>query len=243
MRAQAIEMVRGLTDELAGGPLPRGLCLFDEDWHQGVVGLVASRIKERLYRPVIAFAPGDGSVLKGSARSIPSLHIRDALDTIATRHPELLQKFGGHAMAAGLSLERERLDGFRRAFEDHVAEVLSDDDLEDVLLSDGELASGEMSLELAEALARGGPWGQGFPEPIFHGEFEVLEQRVVGERHLKLLLRPYDGQLPLDAIAFHADLEATPERMARVLLAYRLEVNDYRGQRQPQLVSVYYEPH
>lgn len=187
MQAQALAAVAGLRLDADG--LPFGLCLYDASWHQGVIGLVASRVKDKVHRPVIAFAPGTGSEIKGSARSIDGLHIRDALDAVAARHPGLLRKFGGHAMAAGVTLERDQFDAFRAAFDREVRAKISDADLQHRVLSDGELTDSELSLTLAEVLRDAGPWGQGFPEPIFDGEFDVIERRVVGELHLKLSLR------------------------------------------------------
>jgi single-stranded-DNA-specific exonuclease len=237
MQAQALRAVQAL--HLDGAALPRGLCLFDEDWHQGVIGLVASRVKDRLHRPVIAFAPGGGADLKGSARSVPGLHIRDTLDTIAARHPALLSRFGGHAMAAGLTLARTKYQAFRDAFAEEVARQLSEDDLRGVIHSDGELPGADLTLDLAERLRQGGPWGQAFPEPVFDGVFDVAAQRVVGERHLKLSLR--SGAYTLDAIAFGAAPHGPPA-WTRVRAAYRLDVNEYQGRRALQLVIEHLEP-
>jgi len=239
MQEQAIGAVAALS--LDDSRLPRGLCLFDESWHQGVIGLVASRIKERTHRPVIAFAPANQTELKGSARSVPGLHIRDALDAIAARHPHLLTKFGGHAMAAGLSLAREHLETFTRAFDEEVGRWLTEDDLEGKILSDGELDEQDFNLELAEKLRAGGPWGQGFPEPVFDNEFDVIDQRVVGEKHLKLRLR-HGGRRTIDAIAFNSVADATaPPALTRVRAAYRLDVNEYQGSRNVQLVIEHLE--
>lgn len=222
--------------------LPTGLCLYDDNWHQGVIGILAGRIKDRLHRPVIAFAPAGDGEIKGSARSVPGLHIRDALDAVATRHPGLINKFGGHAMAAGLSLRRENLESFGTAFAAEVSRHLNDDDLHAVIHSDGELAAEELSLENAELLRASGPWGQGFPEPVFHGEFEVLSRRVVGERHLKFTVRSDNASRPLDAIAFNAVESGVSEDCKRLLFAYRLDVNEYRGLRTAQLVVEHLEP-
>ncbi len=218
------------------------LCLFDPEWHEGVVGLVASRIKERYHRPSIAFAPsGESGVLKGSARSIPGLHIRDVLDAVAARHPGLISKFGGHAMAAGLSLQADQLEAFGAAFEEEVRGLLREDDLEPVVESDGELAGNELTLEAAELIATAGPWGQRFPQPVFHGRFEVAESRIVGGRHLKLSLRREGGNGLIDCIAFNSG--EMKERVSRgVLLAYRPEVNEYMGRRSLQLVAEHIEP-
>ena len=225
--------------------LPAGLCLFDESWHQGVIGIVASRVKEKMHRPVIAFAPASETEIKGSARSVPGLHIRDVLDVIAAKHPGLLKKFGGHAMAAGMTLARADFDEFRACFATEVAARLSPEDLQGVILSDGELAGDELNLQLAEVLRGGGPWGQGFPEPIFDGIFEVVASRVVGERHLKLNVVPRhsaNGRGMLNAIAFNTAEEFAGEHLSQVRLAYKLDVNEYRGTRSPQLLVEFIQP-
>jgi single-stranded-DNA-specific exonuclease len=226
---------------LSDNGLPPGLCLFDESWHQGVTGLVAARVKERTHRPVIAFAPAGDDAIKGSARSVPGLHIRDALDNIAARHPDLLHKFGGHAMAAGLTLAREHFDPFREAFEAEVGRWLSDDDLQGRVYTDGELEENEFSLELAELLRAAGPWGQAFPEPVFEGRFEVLESKVVGEKHLKLAVRAGKGARTLSAIAFQAAPRGVPPDWSRVTAAFRLDVNEWQGRRSLQLVIEHLE--
>jgi single-stranded-DNA-specific exonuclease len=240
MRDQAMAQVEALRFE-SEETLPFGLCLFDDQWHPGVVGIVASRVKERLHRPVIAFAPDGEDMLKGSARSVSGVHIRDALEAIATRHAGLLSKFGGHAMAAGLSLERARFDEFRAAFDVEVRRHLSAGDLRGVISSDGPLEPADIGLALARELRRAGPWGQGFPEPVFDGAFEVMSSRIVGESHLKLSLRAGDGTEPVDAIAFNA-LEYWPEDAKVVRLAYKLDVNSFRGRETAQLVVEYAEP-
>lgn len=221
------------------GPPPVAACLFDDSWHPGVVGLVASKMKERLHRPVIAFAPGgaDTDELRGSARSIPGLHIRDVLAMVEARHPGLMVRFGGHAMAAGLTLARERLPAFEQAFTRCVTEVVDPAMLEAELLSDGELGEGELCHDSATALRDGGPWGQGFPEPQFDGEFEVLGWRVVGQRHLKLELAAQG--LRVNAIHFGGWDGSEPP--ATVRIAYRLEPDDYRGGDAIQLVVVHRE--
>ncbi|GAB3333127.1 single-stranded-DNA-specific exonuclease RecJ [Marilutibacter aestuarii] len=222
-----------------GEAVPVGLCLHDPDWHPGVVGLVASKLKERLHRPVIAFAPSEpgSDSLRGSARSIPGFHIRDALADVAARHPGLVERFGGHAMAAGLSLRADRFDAFRDAFQAVVAATLPPELLGAEVLSDGPLEAGDFVRANAEALRDGGPWGQGFPEPQFDGEFDVLGWRVVGERHLKLELGT-DGAR-LNAIHFGGwDGVQPPSRMR---IAYRLEPDDYRGGDAIQLVVVHRE--
>jgi single-stranded-DNA-specific exonuclease len=215
-----------------------GVCLFDESWHQGVVGLVASRVKDRVRRPVIAFACADGATLRGSARSVAGIHIRDVLDSIAAGHPELLSRFGGHAMAAGLTLERAKLDAFARAFDAEVARCAHAASGADAVETDGELAPEEIALETARALRAGGPWGQAFPEPSFDGHFSVRSARVIGERHVKMWVEVPRSGRSFDAIAFnHLEDGATfvpPEGLQQ--LVYRLEVNDYQGERRLQLL-------
>jgi single-stranded-DNA-specific exonuclease len=222
--------------------VPHALCLFDEDWHPGVVGLVASKMKEKLHRPVVAFAPAEpgSSALRGSARSIPGFHIRDALANVEALHPGLMGKFGGHAMAAGLSLELGQLDRFHAAFLAQATVLLDDSMLHAELLSDGELEPHEMDHASAEALRSGATWGQGFPEPVFDGEFEVIDWRLVGERHLKLTLRMEGRREPLGAIHFGGWRERPPA--SRVLLAYRLVPDNYRGGTAIQLIVEHLAP-
>ena len=218
--------------------LPWGLCLFDANWHQGVVGLLASRIKDRIHRPVIAFADAGNGEYKGSARSIKGLHIRDALDAVASRHPELISKFGGHAMAAGLSLSGERYEDFVIAFDDEVRRQLSPADLEAEILTDGALDSAELNIDTAQLLRESGPWGQHFPEPLFEGEFYIVQQRIVGEKHLKLVLALDQGKQQLiDAIAFNVDTEQWPNPAAeKVRLVYKLDINLWQGRESVQLM-------
>lgn len=217
--------------------MPFGLCLFEADWHQGVIGILASRMKERYHRPTIAFADAGDGVLKGSARSVPGFHIRDALDAVAAKHPQLISKFGGHAMAAGLSLPQENFGAFAVAFDAEVRRQLCEDDLTGRLLSDGALSLEEFHLPLAKELRNAGPWGQHFPEPLFHGVFQLTQQRIVGERHLKVVLKTECGGQTLDGIAFNIDRELWPNPTVRwVELAYKLDVNEYRGQETVQLL-------
>lgn len=234
------EALSTLADMRAEDPaLPLGVCLFDESWHQGVVGLVASRIKDRVHRPVIAMARGDEATLKGSARSIPGVHIRDVLDAIAAREPELIEKFGGHAMAAGLSIRADQLDRFARAFDEEVRRWVTPDSIAGVVHSDGELHSTELCLATAHALREAGPWGQAFPEPLFDGYFDVVETRVLSERHLKMKLRD-SGGVNCEAIAFrhYDDDEAVIVKAnQRIELAYRVDVNTYNGTSRLQLVA------
>ncbi|ARB47831.1 single-stranded-DNA-specific exonuclease RecJ [Alloalcanivorax xenomutans] len=235
MREAAMAEVARLT-----GPTPPALCLHGDDWHEGVVGILASRVKEALNRPVIAFAPArQQGLLKGSGRSIPGLHLRDVLDAVATGHPGLLHKFGGHAMAAGLTLERRHLAEFTTAFQAAVAAQADEDVFLDVIDTDGELGERDITLANAELLSHRFPWGQGFPPPRFDGVFEVLNHRVVGERHLKLTLGLPDVGAAVDGIFFNAPVADLPSRIQRVEGVYRLEVNEFRGQRNPQLLFEY----
>ncbi len=213
------------------------ITLYQSGWHQGVIGILASRVKERMHRPTIVFADGDEGQIKGSARSIPGIHIRDILDAIASRHPGLILKFGGHAMAAGLSLEKHSYDDFCRAFIEEVALHIEDVNLQAIIESDGELHESDFSLALATELRFAGPWGQHFTEPVFDGEFQMVQQRLVGEKHLKLVLSPMGSNKIIDAIAFNVDLDIWPnESVKTVYIAYRLDVNEYRGHRSLQLM-------
>ena len=223
--------------------LPAALCLHGPDWHEGVVGILASRVKESVHRPVIAFAPArEKGMLKGSGRSIPGLHLRDVLDAVATAHPEMLHKFGGHAMAAGMTLRADHLPAFTEAFQDAVAAVAGADLFDEVVETDGALEEADLCLDTAELLSHRFPWGQGFPPPRFDGEFEVLDSRVVGERHLKLTLGlPGCGGV-VDGIHFNADLDQLGDRLRRVYGVYRLEVNEFRGNRNPQLLFEHLRP-
>ncbi|MHB1951100.1 MAG: single-stranded-DNA-specific exonuclease RecJ [Acidiferrobacteraceae bacterium] len=237
MTEEALTLLDDMPLEDAGS-LPWGLCVFREGWHQGVIGILAGRLKERFHRPVIAFAADGSGTLKGSARSIPGLHIRDVLQEIDAEQPGLLGRFGGHAMAAGLSLERHRLDEFSSRFDARVRRHLAAEDLESVLWTDGMLAPGEFSLQTAEALHAAGPWGQSFPEPVFDNEFRVVEQRVVGSGHVRMKLRPSGANITLDAIAFNH----TPCETLDVRAAFRLDINEYQGRRRLQLVVEHIEP-
>ncbi len=232
MQAQALAWIDRMAPTTAD--LPFGLCLFDPEWHQGVVGIIAGRLKEQLNRPVIVFAPDRDGNIKGSGRSVAGMHLRDALAAVATRHPGLISHFGGHAMAAGLTLAMAHFESFNRAFDAETRQWLSDDDLHGRLLSDGELAPAEFSLETAELLREAGPWGQGFPEPLFDGLFEVTAHRIMKDQHLKLWLRPPGTALALEAIAFRRAAGFSPDT-ARVHAAYRLDVNEWRGERRLQL--------
>jgi single-stranded-DNA-specific exonuclease len=241
MQADALAALRGVADPLSRAAQRSGLCLFDESWHQGVVGLVASRIKDRTGRPVIAFARAGDGVLRGSARSVPGLHIRDVLDAIATRKPALIARFGGHAMAAGLTLAAAHLDEFAADFDAEVSRWAQVAGFSTCIETDGELSVAELALDTATALRAGGPWGQLFPEPSFDGVFTVRNTRIVGERHVKMWVEvPHTGR-SFDAIAFNfldaADGgAAVPLPSGEVRLVYRLDVNEYQNQRRLQLL-------
>jgi single-stranded-DNA-specific exonuclease len=238
MQGVALAAVSGLQAPDPDGPSRHGVCLFDADWHQGVVGLVASRIKDRVRRPVIAFARNADGTLRGSARSVPGVHIRDVLDGIAVRHPELISRFGGHAMAAGLTIEERHLDAFARAFDEEVTRWRDPSVPTNCVETDGELTSDEIALETAQALRDGGPWGQAFPEPCFDGIFAVRSARVIGEKHLKMWVTTADQSRAFDAIAFNfkgaEDVLDLP--FGDVRLVYRLDINEYKGERRLQLL-------
>ncbi len=219
-----------------GTELPECLCLYRADWHQGVIGILAGRIKEQFNRPTIAFAQGDNGELKGSARSIPGLHMRDLLEEISSQYPGLIKKFGGHAMAAGLTIAEERLDTFKVALSFTAKKYLTAEQLTAVVVSDGELEQECFELDFAKLLQNAGPWGQAFPEPVFDGEFTLLSQKMLADRHLKMLLQGPGGKL-VDAIWFNADNKAWPNvNVKQVHLAYQLDINEYREQQNLQLI-------
>lgn len=242
MKQQALAILDHLQP-LDPQSLPSGICLYQSDWHQGVIGILAARIKERFHRPVIVFAAAGDGEIKGSARSIPGFHLRDALDRVDKANPGLIQKFGGHAMAAGLSIDEADFERFTQAFTQVTDRLLDAELLQAQVLTDGALTPTDFSMELANALADGGPWGQQFPEPCFDGDFVILQQRLVGEHHLKLVLQLPGTMTYLDAIAFNVDRNIWPDpTLARVHVAYRLEVNEFRGQRKLQLVVEQLQP-
>lgn len=241
MKAQALALVERIEfDDEAG--LPFGLCLFDEEWHPGVIGILASRLKERLHRPVIAFAPNEEGEIKGSARSVSAVHIRDVLEAVATANPGLVERFGGHAMAAGLSLRAANLERFREAFDGEVRKRVDAEALRGVVHSDGSLRSAELNLQLAETLAQAGPWGQAFPEPLFDNAFRVVDYRALNGGHTKCVLEPEGGGGSIDAIAFGVSEAEWPADLERVHVAYRLGINEFRGRRSAQLVVEHFEP-
>lgn len=239
MRQEAETVVSELT--LSDGQIPNGICVYKPDWHQGVIGIVAGRLKEKYYRPTIAFAKADVSAagdceLKGSARSVPGLHIRDILDEVNTRYPNTILKFGGHAMAAGLSIKESQLDAFQTAFDQVLSRHLTDDVLTQVILTDGELPPECFNIDFCQQLADAGPWGQGFAEPTFDGEFDIINQRLVGAKHLKLVLANSQGEL-FDAIHFNADLTQWPNpHCQKANVVYQLDINEFRGNISVQLL-------
>jgi single-stranded-DNA-specific exonuclease len=236
MQAQAFEALEQLS--LNDENVPSGICVYKDTWHQGVIGILASRIKDRFHRPVIAFADaGEGTnELKGSARSISGFHIRDALDAVASQNPGLINKFGGHAMAAGLSLDKACFEEFSRAFDHYAENTLSEATLQMKILTDGEVEESDLNLNTAEELASAGPWGQGFPEPLFDGLFKLIGYKVLAEKHLKMAVSPGDSNLEIEAIAFNVKPERFPQDNANLHLVYRLEVNSFRDIRKTQLV-------
>jgi single-stranded-DNA-specific exonuclease len=235
MQAGAMQQVKELIGKL-GADLPDAVCLYDTAWHQGIVGLVASKIKDAVHRPVIAFAPeSTGSdMLKGSARSVAGLHIRDVLALVDSRNPGLLSAFGGHAMAAGMSLPVARLGQFKLALLDAVRTILNGDSLSAEILTDGELAATDLNLDLAQQLEALGPWGQRFAEPLFDGRFYVVDQRVVGATHMRLSLRPQQSSEVLEAIAFNCSAEDLGNS-GSIRALYRLDINRWRGKETCQL--------
>lgn len=242
MQEQALAAIAQLQLD-SKNQLPLGLCLFEPNWHQGVIGIIAGRIKELFHRPVIAFASVSPLEIKGSARSIPNVHIRDVLESIATKHPHLMSKFGGHAMAAGLTLELQHYPAFCHAFDQEVCKHISADDIQGKIYSDGELMPDDLHIQFAQILRSAGPWGQHFPEPLFDGHFKLLEQRIVAGKHLKLRLEHKMSNHYIDAIAFGVDLTRWPnEQIKEIKAAYKLDINEYRGSQSVQLLIEHLEP-
>jgi len=234
MQAEALAFLQKLS--FSDAQLPDCLCLYQADWHQGVIGILAGRVKEIYHRPVIAFARGDDGELKGSARSIHGVHIRDLLEEISTQYPGVILKFGGHAMAAGLTIAEDRLETFQLALNFIAKKYLSPELLTAVIYTDGELAGQELTVEMAELLQQAGPWGQSFPEPVFEGQFKLVQQRMLADKHLKMMLQANDGRL-VDAIWFNADNKSWPNaNVQQVQLAYQLDINDFRDQQNLQLL-------
>ncbi|MEX4439684.1 single-stranded-DNA-specific exonuclease RecJ [Haemophilus influenzae] len=243
MKLEAIKICQNLTALFK--ELPYGITLYQPDWHQGVLGIVSSRVKDQYHRPVIAFTQDGEGILKGSARSIEGLHMRDVLERIHSQHPNMILKFGGHAMAAGLSIREEYFADFQHLFNQTVADWFDEEHLQGVIWTDGELNSNEFNLETAELIKSVGTWGQGFPEPCFDGEFKILDQRAIGQNknHLKMLLEPKQGGVLLDAIAFNINTRLYPDlSIKQARLAYKLDINEFRGNRSLQLLVDYIEP-
>ena len=237
MRQEAMSKLEALSLEDEKSMLPSGVCLYQDDWHQGVIGILAARVKEKTYRPVIAFAQGDEGLIKGSARSVSGFHIRDALALINSRFPGLLIAFGGHAMAAGLTLKESDFEQFKAAFEQVASEYLSEDQLTASVVTDGDLTKDHLTLSTAEMLHTSGPWGQSFPEPLFDGVFHIVDQKLLKEKHLKLTLQHPDSSQWIDAILFNADRTIWPDQaVSRVRVVYQLDINEFRGQRNVQML-------
>lgn len=249
MQEEAKKILASMEGDDSQADIPDGVCLYKSDWHQGVIGILASRVKDRLHRPTIVFAEADDSELKGSGRSIPGVHLRDVLDEIATKNPGLLNKFGGHAMAAGLSLNKTDLEVFTEQFDRCVSRHLSEELRSPIVLSDGELAPHLISMISAQAIQDAGPWGQHFPEPLFDGVFAIVSQRIVGQKHLKMTLmvegagEPLTGEPLFDAIAFNVDLDVWGRcDVASARIVYKLDINEFRGSRSVQLMVEYMAP-
>ncbi|MFY8326583.1 single-stranded-DNA-specific exonuclease RecJ [Pseudoalteromonas sp. ZZD1] len=234
MQAEA----QAVLDRLAfsSDTVPDAICLYQQDWHQGVIGILAGRLKEKYHRPTVIFAGGDNGEIKGSCRSIEGLHMRDLLERLNTLHPHLISKFGGHAMAAGLSINEQHFSEFKQAFEQAVTAQLSEEHKQCIILTDGELPADCFNMDFAQLIKQAGPWGQQFPEPVFEHTFEVVQQRIVGEKHLKLVLKHQSGRL-VDAIAFGVDVKAWPDTEVRFVdVAYQLDINEFRGKFTLQLI-------
>ncbi len=240
MKTEALSLLKEMH-VLDEKHLPAGVCIFEKDWHQGVIGILASRIKDRLHRPVVAFASVDNGEIKGSARSISGVHIRDVLSEIAALHPQILSKFGGHAMAAGMSIKMHDYPVFALAFDEVVAKHLNNVDLEQKIYTDGQLSEKEITLEFTEVLNNAGTWGQAFPEPVFDGVFDVIQCRVVGQQHLKFVLRFPSSELLIDAIAFFVEKSENWLGTRSIKAAYKLDVNEFRGNKSVQLMLQYIE--
>jgi single-stranded-DNA-specific exonuclease len=221
---------------LSNHSVPDAVCLYQDDWHQGVIGILAGRLKEKYHRPAVIFAQGDNGEIKGSCRAIEGLHMRDLLEQINTHTPDLILKFGGHAMAAGLTILETNFAQFKQVFENKISELLSEEHKQSILLTDGALPADCFSMDFAQLLQQAGPWGQHFAEPVFCGEFELVQQRIVGEKHLKLVLKHPTGKL-VDAIAFNVDVKAWPNNQAQYAqVAYQLDINEFRGKFSLQLI-------
>lgn len=239
MKAEAMILLQELDDDKLSGDLPPVLCLFKDTWHQGVIGILAARVRERYNRPTIIFAPADDDEnldIKGSARSISTIHIRDIFDEVASSYPDLLYKFGGHAMAAGLTLEKSRLEEFTQAICNVVNNHTDESTFQEIHYSDGKLQANEFDLQYANELRFAAPWGQNFPAPSFNNHFTIINKRILKDRHLKLLLRPKGQERTVSAIAFNVEQENWPDTGGEIHLLYKLEVNEFRGDSTLQLL-------
>lgn len=242
MQLQALNILKKMSLE-DKKQLPMGLCLFDPSWHQGVIGILASRIKDKTHRPVIAFAKESDSIIKGSARSIAGVHIRDILVEVDSQNPGLIIKFGGHAMAAGLSLLEMNLKKFEKAFNEILSKHVTQNMLEKIIETDGELAQEDFTLRFAEILQEHGPWGQLFPEPCFDGKFTIIDESVLARKYLKLVLIPENSDASIDAVVFNIDIETWPANQCEVAhIVYRLDINEFRERRKLQLIVEQIEP-
>jgi single-stranded-DNA-specific exonuclease len=241
MQQQAMQALTGLKLDNGVENL-HGLCLYNSDWHQGVIGIVASKIKDKMQRPVIAFARDEDGVLKGSARSVKGIHIRDVIDRVATQEPGIIITYGGHAMAAGMTLHESTYEKFSELFNLEIKHHIDLFGINSDIYSDGILNAEFITMELAELIRSGGPWGQGFPEPVFEGMFEIIDKRIVGENHLKLKIKPSDQDKLIDAIAFNTTHRGWPKDTTGISVIYRLDINEYMGRRSPQLIVEHLEP-
>ena len=236
MKTEALSICAKLP-KLSQKNQAHGITLYHPDWHQGVIGILASRIKDQFHRPVIAFAQEseESEFIKGSARSIAGLHMRDVLERIDTLYPDLIVKFGGHAMAAGLTIHQDHFLKFQKIFDEVINEMIEPELLQGIIYTDGELQAGEFSLKIANLLQQAGPWGQHFPEPTFEGDFKILQQRLLGGSHLKMMLENQQGML-LDAIWFNIDTRLFPDlSIKQAKIIYKLDINEYKGTKNLQL--------
>ena len=236
MTEQALAMVQKIQADIIGSKLQRSVVLYQADWHEGVVGIIASKIKEFTYRPVISFAANESGELKGSGRSIPGIHLRDMLDLVDKQQPGLILRFGGHAMAAGLSIQLDKLDDFRRVFEQVLSQHVDASCFNNIVEHDGEIESSHLNLAFARVLRESGPWGQRFPLPTFYGEFKALNQIVLADKHLKLTLTPMDDSQQVEAILFFATDEQLKTNFQQLIIHYELNVNEFRNEENVQLL-------
>jgi single-stranded-DNA-specific exonuclease len=241
MHKQAIESLTRLELTEAQEDI-HGLCLFNNDWHQGVIGIVASKIKDKMQRPVIAFARDEDGRLRGSARSVTGINIRDVIDRIATEQPKLIVTFGGHAMAAGLTLMETAYEQFADLFNEQIRLHVEINGFNSEIYSDGELGHDDITMEVAELIRAAGPWGQGFPEPVFEGNFEIVDKKIVGDNHLKLKVKTIGNSKYIDAIAFNTTHRAWPKGTTSINAVYKIDINEYMGRKTTQLIVEYLEP-